>query len=177
MPLVRGAPVDRMLRPVHRLTYGDSERHVRKRLRFAEVESAGGRDSLRATEVTPEPLLHRLYLARVIDELHRANLFLQRVAAALLQARSPARSRFPTRAGCRPGTTASTTCVSKESLTSRCSRSCTATGVQTGSAVETVLTGCESDSDTHTSERALRAMFRRCPQVLTGQSFALETFA
>jgi rubrerythrin len=61
---------------------------VRKLLAFAEVEADGGRDILRASEVTPDPLLRRLYLAHAIDELHHADLFRQR-GAALLQARSP----------------------------------------------------------------------------------------
>jgi len=82
--------VDRMLRPVHRWIWGDSERRVRKLLAFAEVEADGGRDILRASEVTPDPLLRRLYLAHAIDELHHADLFRER-GAALLQAR-PARA-------------------------------------------------------------------------------------
>src|SRR5207247_1662911 len=84
---VSGAPVDRMLRPVHRWVWGDFDRRVRKLLAFAEVEGDGGRDILRAAEVTPDPLLRRLYLAHAIDELHHAELFRQR-GAALLQTRS-----------------------------------------------------------------------------------------
>jgi len=76
-----------MLRPVHGWIWGDFERRVRKLLRFAEVEADGGRDILRAAEVTPDPLLRRLYLAHAIDELHHADLFRQR-GAALLQTRS-----------------------------------------------------------------------------------------
>src|SRR2546428_3448079 len=88
MPQIRWGRIDRMLRPVHRWIWGDSERRVRKLLAFAEVEADGGRDILRASEVTPDPLLRRLYLAHAIDELHHADLFRQR-GAALLQARSP----------------------------------------------------------------------------------------
>ncbi len=87
MPLSRGAHVDRMLRPVHRWIWSDGERRVRKLLRFAEVEADGGRDILRAAEVTPDPLLRRLYLAHAIDELHHADLFRRR-GAALLQKQS-----------------------------------------------------------------------------------------
>src|SRR5262245_9127046 len=83
MPRGRGAPVDRMLRPVHRWIWGDFERRVRKLLAFASVEGDGGRDILRAAEVTPDPLLRRLYLAHAIDELHHADLFRQRGAALL----------------------------------------------------------------------------------------------
>jgi hypothetical protein len=79
--------VDRMLRPVHRWVWGDFDRRVRKLIAFAEVEGDGGRDILRAAEVTPDPLLRRLYLAHAIDELHHADLFRQR-SAALLQTRS-----------------------------------------------------------------------------------------
>src|SRR2546425_231237 len=90
MPQIRRGRVDRMLRPVHRWIWGDSERRVRKLLAFAEVEADGGRDILRASEVTPDPLLRRLYLAHAIDELRHADLFRER-GAALLQAR-PARA-------------------------------------------------------------------------------------
>jgi hypothetical protein len=56
-------------------------------LAFAEVETDGGRDIIRAAEVTPDPLLRRLYLAHAIDELRHGDLFRQR-GAALLQTRS-----------------------------------------------------------------------------------------
>ena len=87
MPHATGARVDRMLRPVHRWVWGDFDRRVRKLLAFAEVEGDGGRDILRAAEVTPDPLLRRLYLEHAIDELRHADLFRQR-GAALLQLRS-----------------------------------------------------------------------------------------
>src|SRR6267143_7222648 len=87
MPLVRGARMDRMLRPVHWWVWSDFERRVCKLLRFAEVEADGGRDILRAAEVTTDPLLRRLYLAHAIDELHHADLYRKR-SAALLRTRS-----------------------------------------------------------------------------------------
>src|SRR5256885_442418 len=90
MPHIRGARVDRMLRPVHRWIWGDFDRRVRKLLAFSEVEADGGRDILRAAEVTPDPLLRRLYLEHAIDELHHADLFRLR-GAALLQARTARR--------------------------------------------------------------------------------------
>ena len=91
-----GTPLDRMLRPVHRWVWGDGDRRVRKLLAFAEVEGDGGRDILRAAEVTADPLLRRLYLEHAIDELRHADLFRQR-GAALLRLR-PTRSlpRFNT---------------------------------------------------------------------------------
>ncbi|HXI43000.1 MAG TPA: ferritin-like domain-containing protein [Bryobacteraceae bacterium] len=78
-----------MLRPVHRWIWRDSERRLRKLLCFAEVEGDGGRDILRAAELTPDPVLRRLYLAHAIDELHHSDLFRNR-SAVLLRARSPA---------------------------------------------------------------------------------------
>src|SRR5215831_14872146 len=86
MSASRLAPLDRLLRPVHKWVWSDQDRRIRKLMIFAEVESDGGRDILRASEVTPDPLLRRLYLAHAIDELHHADLFRQR-GAALLQAR------------------------------------------------------------------------------------------
>jgi hypothetical protein len=86
-PLARVARVDRILRPVHRWVWSDFDRRVRKLLAFAEVESDGGRDILRAAEVTPDSLLRRLYLEHAIDELHHGDLFRQR-GAALLRTRS-----------------------------------------------------------------------------------------
>jgi rubrerythrin len=79
-----------MLRPVHRWVWGDFDRRVRKLIAFAHVEGDGGRDILRAAEVTSDPLLRRLYLEHAIDELRHSDLFRER-GAALLQLR-PTRS-------------------------------------------------------------------------------------
>ena len=89
----RGAPLDRILLPVHRWVWGDFDRRVRKLLAFAEVESDGGRDILRAAEITPDPLLRRLYLEHAIDELHHGDLFRRR-GAELLQSRSTPATTF-----------------------------------------------------------------------------------
>ena len=83
----RSAPLDRLLRPVHRWVWSDFDRRVRKLLLFGEVETDGGRDILRASEVTPDPLLRRLYLEHAIDELHHGDLFRQR-GEALLRTRA-----------------------------------------------------------------------------------------
>jgi hypothetical protein len=83
----RGSRIDRVLRPIHRWIWSDHERRVRKLLAFGEVETDGGRDILRAAEVTPDPLLRRLYLEHAIDELHHGVLFRER-GAALLRARA-----------------------------------------------------------------------------------------
>ncbi len=82
-----GAFVDRLLRPLHHWVWSDFDRRVRKLIAFGEVEGDGGRDILRAAELTPDPLLRRLYLAHAIDELHHADLFRKR-SAALLRTRS-----------------------------------------------------------------------------------------
>src|SRR5438445_8918671 len=95
MPAVkRGAPLDRIMRPIHRWVWGDADRRLRKLLAFAEVETDGGRDILRAAEVTPDPLLRRLYLEHAIDELHHGDLFRQR-SLALLRARQNHRRVLP----------------------------------------------------------------------------------
>src|SRR5216683_4135127 len=83
MPLGQSTRVDRMLRPVHRWVWGDFDRRVRKLLAFAEVEGDGGRDILRAAEVTSDPLLRRLYLEHAIDELRHGLLFRERAGTVL----------------------------------------------------------------------------------------------
>jgi hypothetical protein len=71
--------------------WSDVDRRIRKLLAFAEVETDGGRDIVRAAEVTPDPLLRRLYLAHAVDELHHGDLFRER-GAALLRTRTSHRS-------------------------------------------------------------------------------------
>src|SRR5262245_50219254 len=84
-PIARGAPapMDRLLRPVHRWVWRDFDRRVRKLLAFGEVESDGGRDILRAAELTPDPLLRRLYLEHALDELRHGHMFRERGAAIM----------------------------------------------------------------------------------------------
>ena len=76
--------------PVHRWIWRDPERRVQKLLRFSETETDGGRDLLRAAELTSDPLLRRLYLLHATDEQRHGILFRRR-AAALLHARGPLR--------------------------------------------------------------------------------------
>src|SRR3954470_12546056 len=90
--------LDRVMRPLHHWVWGDYDRRTRKLLAFAEVETDGGRDILRAAELTSDPLLRRLYLEHAIDELHHGDLFRDR-GAALLRARP---SRDALRAGGNP---------------------------------------------------------------------------
>ena len=66
---------DRLLSPIHWWIWRDESRRVQKLLRFGETETDGGRDLLRAAEVTRDPLLRRLYLEHAIDELHHGDLF------------------------------------------------------------------------------------------------------
>jgi rubrerythrin len=93
MPVLPAAPVDWMLRPVHRWIWSNHDRRVRKLLTFAEVETDGGRDILRAAEMTPDPLLRRLYLEHAIDELRHGEMFRRR-GAALLQMRPTRATRL-----------------------------------------------------------------------------------
>jgi hypothetical protein len=72
-----------MLTPVHRWIWSDTDRRVQKLLRFSETETDGGRDILRAAEVTSDPLLRRLYLEHAIDEFRHGVLFRHRAAALL----------------------------------------------------------------------------------------------
>ena len=77
-PKVCATRLDRILRPIHSWIWSDAERRARKLLRFAETEADGGRDLSRAAELTPDPLLRRLYLAHASDEQRHAELFRQR---------------------------------------------------------------------------------------------------
>jgi len=88
------SPIDGLLRPVHQWVWGDFDRRVRKLLAFAEVETDGGRDILRAAELTPDPLLRRLYLEHAIDELHHGDLFRERGAALLRLRTTRSSTRF-----------------------------------------------------------------------------------
>src|SRR5215813_924341 len=86
--VTRGAPLDRLMRPIHQWVWADADRRLRKLLTFAEVETDGGLDILRAAEVTPDPLLRRLYLEHAIDELHHGDLFRERGVALFRRRRS-----------------------------------------------------------------------------------------
>ena len=83
-----------MLAPVHRWIWRDAERRVQKLLRFGETETDGGRDILRAAEVTPDPLLRRLYLVHAVDELHHGVLFRGRAAALLAAVAASSKPKF-----------------------------------------------------------------------------------
>lgn len=72
-----------MLQPLHRWIWHDPERRAHKLLRFGETETGGGRDLVRAAELTSDPLLRRLYLAHAEDELRHGEMFRRRGAELL----------------------------------------------------------------------------------------------
>jgi hypothetical protein len=72
-----------LLKPIHRWIWGDVQRRVQKLLRFSETEIDGGRDILRASELTSDPLLRRLYLEHAIDEFRHGLMFRQRAGSVL----------------------------------------------------------------------------------------------
>src|SRR5712691_3350299 len=79
---------DKMLQPLHRWIWLDAERRAHKLLSFGETETGGGRDLVRAAELTSDPLLRRLYLAHAEDELRHGEMFRRR-GAELLRALPP----------------------------------------------------------------------------------------
>ncbi len=83
-----------VLRPVRRWVWLDAARRAHKLLRFAETEADGGRDLVRAAEVTPDPLLRRLFLLHARDEQHHAELFRRRGAVLLHALCPPSRSGY-----------------------------------------------------------------------------------
>ncbi len=58
-------------------------RRARNLLRFAETEADGGRDLVRAAELTGDPILRRLFIFHANDEQRHASLFRQRGLALL----------------------------------------------------------------------------------------------
>jgi rubrerythrin len=64
-----------ILWPVHRLIWADPRRRARKLLEFAAVEASGGRDLVRAAELTDDPVLRARYLEHAHDEARHAAMF------------------------------------------------------------------------------------------------------
>jgi rubrerythrin len=86
-----------LLWPVHNWVWLDTERRASNLLRFAETEAEGGRDLVRAAEVTSDPVLRKLFLFHARDEQRHAELFRRRGALLLQQALSaPSRSGYQT---------------------------------------------------------------------------------
>ena len=83
-----------MLQPLHRWIWSDAGRRAHKLLRFSETEIDGGRDILRAAELTTDPLLRRLYLLHASDETRHGQLFRRHASAILRQSGNGAAAPF-----------------------------------------------------------------------------------
>jgi len=81
---------------LHRWIWQDKQRCARKLLDFAETEADGGRDLVRAAELTADPTLRRLFLVHAMDEGRHAELFRARGSDLLrnLEGRSSAHLRM-----------------------------------------------------------------------------------
>jgi hypothetical protein len=64
-----------MIQSLHHFVWRDPARRARKLLDFAQTEADGGRDLIRAAELTPDPVLRRLYTVHAADEERHAHLF------------------------------------------------------------------------------------------------------
>jgi rubrerythrin len=64
-----------LLRPLHRFIWADPGRRARKLLQFGEVEASGGRDLVRAAELTADPVLRARFLRHARDEARHATMF------------------------------------------------------------------------------------------------------
>lgn len=83
-----------LLKPVQRWVWGDAGRRGLRLLRFAEVEADGGRDLVRAAELTGDPRLRKLYLRHAGDERRHADIFRTR-GLELLRAHPPGETLPP----------------------------------------------------------------------------------
>ena len=72
-----------LLSTVHWLVWRNPRRRAQNLLRFAEVEADGGRDIVRAAEITRDPALRRLFLKHALDEQRHADLFRSRGLALI----------------------------------------------------------------------------------------------
>src|SRR5476651_2336766 len=79
-----------MMERLHRWVWRDAGRRARKLLNFADIEEDGGRDLVRAAELTQDPLLRRLYIVHAADEARHAALFRARGTALLHSLTAPA---------------------------------------------------------------------------------------
>jgi hypothetical protein len=66
---------------LHRWIWQDPQRCARKLFSFAETEANGGRDLVRAAELTDDPVLRRLFMVHAVDEGRHAGLFRTRASA------------------------------------------------------------------------------------------------
>jgi hypothetical protein len=67
-----------LLKPLQKWVWRDAARRGLRLLRFAEVEADGGRDLVRASELTGDARLRRLYLRHASDERRHADIFRRR---------------------------------------------------------------------------------------------------
>src|SRR5258707_13885227 len=67
-----------MLQPLHRWIWSDPERRAYKLWRFGGTEPDGGSTLVWASELTPDPLMRRLYLVHAEDELRHGEMFRRR---------------------------------------------------------------------------------------------------
>ena len=67
-----------LLKPLQKWVWRDAARRGLRLLRFAEVEADGGRDLVRAAELTGDARLRRLYLRHAKDERRHADIFYRR---------------------------------------------------------------------------------------------------
>jgi rubrerythrin len=72
-----------LLSVIHKWVWKHPRRRALNLIRFAEVEAHGGRDLIRAAEVTTDPLLRRLFLKHALDEQRHAEIFRARGLALL----------------------------------------------------------------------------------------------
>ena len=91
-----------LLKPLQRWVWGDAARRGLRLLRFAEVEADGGRDLVRASELTTDARLRRLYLRHASDERRHADIFRQR-GMELLHAYPPGDLSLPENDWLAPG--------------------------------------------------------------------------
>ncbi len=72
-----------MFLALHRWIWQNPERCARKLFSFADTEADGGRDLVRAAELTQDPTLRRLFIVHATDEDRHAQLFRSRGTALL----------------------------------------------------------------------------------------------
>ena len=83
-----------MIQLLHRFVWRDPARCARKLLDFAETEADGGRDLVRAAELTQDPVLRRLYTVHAADEERHAALFRARGTELLHALPDPSAARL-----------------------------------------------------------------------------------
>lgn len=79
---------------LHRWIWQDKQRCARKLLDFAQTEADGGRDLVRAAELTGDPTLRRLFTVHAMDEGRHAELFRARGADLLKSLERRSSSHF-----------------------------------------------------------------------------------